>query len=127
MSTFHVAYKFSWGHLVRSRMRHQQSALKFLLRCSVAAGIIVCLSTGFELLLERADSGAEKNAQVGSTGQVYVDCLSKNGTPINDGGKCALMVVFEERKENVKQTCMEGVCRNGTCTNINKTDCSNNK
>ncbi|XP_037513937.1 uncharacterized protein LOC119390397 isoform X2 [Rhipicephalus sanguineus] len=106
MSTFHVAYKFSWGHLVRSRMRHQQSALKFLLRCSVAAGIIVCLSTGFELLLERADSGAEKNAQVGSTG---------------------LMVVFEERKENVKQTCMEGVCRNGTCTNINKTDCSNNK
>ncbi|KAL1448092.1 hypothetical protein MTO96_044156 [Rhipicephalus appendiculatus] len=49
-------------------MRHQQSILKFLLRCSIAAGIVIGLTTGFELLLERTDSEPDKNTQLGSTG-----------------------------------------------------------
>uniref|UniRef100_A0A224YEW4 Evasin n=1 Tax=Rhipicephalus zambeziensis TaxID=60191 RepID=A0A224YEW4_9ACAR len=107
-------------------MGYQQSSITFFMRCSVVAGIVICLSSGLDILLERSSSGSNKNDQVGSTGELYANCLSKNGTPINDGLSCGLVVIVEARKASNKETCAHGVCKNGTCTKIEKTDCANN-
>uniref|UniRef100_A0A131YGQ0 Evasin n=1 Tax=Rhipicephalus appendiculatus TaxID=34631 RepID=A0A131YGQ0_RHIAP len=107
-------------------MRHQQNALHFFLRCTILAGTVVCLSTGFELILERSSAESDKNSQVASTGQFKGDCLAKNGTPIHNGQPCGLTIIVEERKDDTKPTCGQGVCKNGTCTEIQKTNCDNN-
>uniref|UniRef100_A0A131YCS3 Evasin n=1 Tax=Rhipicephalus appendiculatus TaxID=34631 RepID=A0A131YCS3_RHIAP len=107
-------------------MGHQQNTIKFFLRCSVVAGIVISLSSGFDILLERSSSEGNKNDQVSSSGTLYGDCLDKDDKPINNGSPCALVVIPEERKASSKQTCAVGVCKNGTCTNIDKTECANN-